>query len=283
MAQQAAAAQPQQQEHKGVSLIKKFADRYFVHPTKLLDTLKKTAFRTDEEITNEQMMALLIVADQYNLNPFTKEIYAFPDGKNGIVPVVGVDGWSRIINSNPMFDGMDFRQSETIIENDEHKPCPEWIECVLYRKDRSHPTVVREYLDEVYRPPFKSRNGNYTRPGPWQTHTKRFLRHKAMIQAARIGFGYVGFYDPDEAERIIEAEAVRVDIGPAKENSESAKPDKSPATRAEQIAGKLCADQHDDEILEHGIGADMAEFVAERAETHAAAMSGCDTNTEAQE
>ncbi|WP_032251724.1 recombinase RecT, partial [Escherichia coli] len=44
-----------------------------------------------------QFIALLIVANQYGLNPWTKEIYAFPDKQNGIVPVVGVDGWSRII------------------------------------------------------------------------------------------------------------------------------------------------------------------------------------------
>jgi hypothetical protein len=30
-------------------------------------------------VTDEQMMALLIVADQYGLNPFTKEIYGYPD------------------------------------------------------------------------------------------------------------------------------------------------------------------------------------------------------------
>ncbi|MGC6598113.1 recombinase RecT, partial [Escherichia coli] len=41
---------------------------------------------------------------------WTKEIYAFPDKQNGIVPVVGVDGWSRIINENQQFDGMDFEQ-----------------------------------------------------------------------------------------------------------------------------------------------------------------------------
>jgi hypothetical protein len=31
------------------------------------------------------------------------------------------------------------------------------------------------------------------------------LRHKAMIQAARLAFSYVGIYDQDEAERILEA------------------------------------------------------------------------------
>jgi hypothetical protein len=32
------------------------------------------------------------------------------------------------------------------------------------------------------------------------------LRHKAMIQCARVAFGFVGVFDPDEAERIVEVE-----------------------------------------------------------------------------
>lgn len=31
------------------------------------------------------------------------------------------------------------------------------------------------------------------------------LRHKAMIQCARVAFGYGGIFDQDEAERIVEA------------------------------------------------------------------------------
>jgi len=188
-------------------LMARFADRFGVDEKKLFSTLKNTAFRQKNgEVTDEQMMALLIVADQYKLNPFTKEIYAFPD-KAGIVPVVGVDGWSRIINEHPQFDGMDFNQSDEVANMPSAKPCPEWIECVIYRKDRKHPIVVREYLDECYRPPFKGTgsNGAYEVTGPWQTHTKRFLRHKTMIQASRIGFGFAGIYDQDEAERIAEA------------------------------------------------------------------------------
>ena len=91
------------------SLITKIAARYSVEPGKMLGTLKQTAFRLREgEVSNEQMMALLIVADQYRLNPFTKEIYSFPDKNNGVVPVVGVDGWARIINEHPQLDGIEF-------------------------------------------------------------------------------------------------------------------------------------------------------------------------------
>jgi phage recombination protein Bet len=189
-----------------ISLIEKFAHRYGVEPNKMMRTLRLTAFRVkDGEVTDEQMMALLIVADQHGLNPWTKEIYAYPDKKGGIVPVVGVDGWARIINEHPQFDGMEFAESPTLITPEGGKPCPEWIECTMYRKDREHPVRIREYLDEVYRPAFKTRDGADI-AGPWQTHTKRMHRHKTMIQCARIAFSFAGIYDPDEAERVLAGE-----------------------------------------------------------------------------
>jgi len=193
------------------SLVAKFANRFSLEPDKLLGTLKATAFRQRDGSapTNEQMAALLAVADQYGLNPFTKELFAFGD-RDGIVPVVSVDGWARIINSNPALDGIDFRWSEEMVEPAGGKRCPEWCEVVIYRKDRTHPTVVREYLDEVYRAGFKgNRNGKaFEVSGPWQSHTKRMLRHKTLIQGARVAFGFGGIYDEDEAGRIIEANPI---------------------------------------------------------------------------
>lgn len=147
--------------------------------TGLIETLKATAFKG--QVSDAQMTALMVVANQYGLNPWTKEIYAFPDQNNGIVPVVGVDGWARIINSHDQFDGMDFVQDA------------ESCTCIIYRKDRSHPIKVTEYLDECKRP-----------VKPWQSHPRRMLRHKSMIQCARLAFGYGGIFDQDEAERIVE-------------------------------------------------------------------------------
>jgi phage recombination protein Bet len=151
-------------------------------PAELIAVLKATAFKG--QVSDAQMTALLVVANQYGLNPWTKEIYAFPDRNNGIVPVVGVDGWSRIINSHSQFDGMDFEQDE------------ESCTCIIYRKDRSHPVRVTEYMAEC------RRDG----VGPWKSHPRRMLRHKAMIQCARLAFGFVGIYEQDEAERIVEGE-----------------------------------------------------------------------------
>ena len=173
----------------------------------LIGTLKATAFKG--QVSDAQMTALLVVANQYALNPWTKEIYAFPDKNNGIVPVVGVDGWSRIINGHPQFDGIEFEQSE------------ESCTCIIYRKDRNRPIKVTEYRDECARG-----------TGPWQSHPKRMLRHKAMIQCARLAFGYGGIYDHDEAERIVEAVPVK-HMGPV----EDATP--QPAYTTEQFAQLL--------------------------------------------
>lgn len=189
------------------SLVAKFAAKYTIEQDKLLSILRATAFKVkDGEVSNEQMAALLVVADQYGLNPFTREIFAFPDKQNGIVPVVGVDGWSRIVNDHPESDGFEFREAEDMVTLPDAKPCPKWMEVVIYRKDRKHPIVVREYIDEVYRPLGSYSDGNKHKPGPWQTHTKRFLRHKVFIQGARIAYGFGGIYDEDEAQRIIERE-----------------------------------------------------------------------------
>jgi hypothetical protein len=86
------------------SLIATMAATYGIDPEQMYKTLRATAFKGD--VSNEQMVALCVVANQYGLNPWTKEIYAFPDKRNGIVPVVGVDGWSRLMNSNPAFNGI---------------------------------------------------------------------------------------------------------------------------------------------------------------------------------
>jgi phage recombination protein Bet len=145
----------------------------------LIETLKATAFKGGSQVTDAQMTALMVVANQYGLNPWTKEIYAFPD-KGGIVPVVGVDGWARIINNHPQFDGIEFEQDE--------KSCT----AVIYRKDRTRPTKVTEYMTECKRS-----------TQPWQSHPNRMLRHKAMIQCARLAFGYGGIHDPDEAQQIM--------------------------------------------------------------------------------
>lgn len=185
------------------SLLAKFGDKYSMDPKTFLDTVQKTVFKDAKNM--EQVATLLMVADQYGLNPITKEIMAFPDKGGGVVPVVGVDGWNRIAQQHPQFDGVEFRYSTDEVVPDGGKRCPTWVECVVYRKDREHPVVIREYLDECYR-----------KTGPWQSHTKRMLRHKALIQGYRTAFGFHGIYDEDEAQRMyVENTATDAPAGPS--------------------------------------------------------------------
>lgn len=173
------------------TLTQKLANRFEITDgSDLMATLKNTAFKGN--VNDSQMTALLIVANQYGLNPWTKEIYAFPDRNNGIVPIVGVDGWARILNENPQFDGIEF-------DLDDEK-----CTCRIYRKDRSRPISVTEYMGECFR----------DIQGPWKTHPKRMLRHKAMIQCARLAFGFTGIYDQDEAERIVENQKEPLNVTP---------------------------------------------------------------------
>lgn len=151
-------------------------DMVDVDPEQLKQTLIDTVFKGANDV---QLVSLLIVANQYKLNPFTKEIYAFPAKGGGITPVVGIDGWARIINDNPLCNGIQFEQDD--------QACT----CKIYRKDREHPTVVTEYLSEC--------QGTSE---PWKKYPKRMLRHKALIQCARVAFGFSGIYDEDEAKRI---------------------------------------------------------------------------------
>lgn len=133
---------------------------------------------------------VLIVALNYQLNPFTKELYAIVD-KGKVLPVVGVDGWAGIVNSRGNFNGAKFDAQDD--ENGNPYSCT----CKIYCKDREHPVEVTEYFKECYVPP----RGNHN--GPWQSHPRRMLRHKAFIQCARIAFALTGIYDPDEADRMV--------------------------------------------------------------------------------
>jgi hypothetical protein len=173
---------------KKVSLIAKMAAERDVAPADFHKTLTDTMFKGAND---SQLMTLLLVADRYHLDVTTKEIYAFPAKGGGIVPVVSIDGWISLAHQHPAYDGEEFRYSDKLMTPAGGKACPEWMEIVIYRKDTSHPTVIREYLEECYRS-----------TDPWRSHTKRMLRHKTMIQGYRVAFGFSGIKDPDEAERI---------------------------------------------------------------------------------
>lgn len=164
------------------SLIASMASERNMEPAIFAKTVKATCMPGN--VSDEEFAAFLMVAHRYGLDPITKEIYAFPKKGGGIQPIVGIDGWSNLINSHPSCDGIEF--------HDQFNDAGELVAITarIHRKDRKHPTMVTEYMDECKRP-----------TEPWTKWPARMLRHKALIQCARYAFGFAGIIDPEEAER----------------------------------------------------------------------------------
>lgn len=148
----------------------------------MTNTLMK-AKGNNQQVTHEELMVFMSIANEYRLNPLTKEIYAF-NNRGAIQPIVSIDGWLRIINGHSQFDGMEF--DDKLDANGGLIA----ITCRIHRKDRSKPTEVTEYLKECA-----------GTSEPWKKWPARMLRHKATIQCARYAFGLSGIIDEDEAER----------------------------------------------------------------------------------
>ncbi len=148
-----------------------------------------------KQVTQDQFVTFVAVANEYKLNPLTKEIYAFPARGGGIQPVVSIDGWLKIINNHPQFNGMTF---EDVISEDNGLIA---VKCKIYKKEIEHPVEVVEYMNEC--------RGISE---PWKKWPSRMLRHKAAIQAGRYAFGLSGIIDPDEAERYKDAGVIQADV-----------------------------------------------------------------------
>lgn len=175
------------------SLIVAMAGQYQMDPSQFAKTVRATCM--PNTASDEEFAAFLMVAKQYDLNPVTREIYAFPKKGGGIQPIVGIDGWMNLINSHPSCDGMEFD------DQFDEKGALASITCRIHRKDRKHPTMVTEYMSECKRP-----------TEPWQKWPARMLRHKAAIQCARYAFGFAGIIDPEEAER--SPEVITANVAP---------------------------------------------------------------------
>lgn len=135
--------------------------------------------------TDAELTIVSSVCAKYDLNPLVKECAAFISGGK-LQMIVMIDGWYRIVNRQPDFDGVEledkFDDKGNIVATT----------CKMYLKNRSHPVVVTEYMAEC----------RDDKSSVWRKWPARMLRHKAYIQAARMAFGISEMVDDDEASRI---------------------------------------------------------------------------------
>lgn len=199
------------------------ASKFNIEPAKLLEVLRGTVIKPSKNgkpATNEEVAAFCIVAQQYGLNPFTREIHAFASGDKGVVPIVGIDGWTHIVNREGQFDGCEFEDVEG------EGGLPDRITCKMYVKDRQHPVCATERFAECKRNTI-----------PWTTMPWRMLRHKAYMQAARYAFGLAGIYDEDEARDIINVTPMREPLAqPQTTDGKPIEQEQQEATSEEQQA-----------------------------------------------
>jgi len=164
------------------NLLVQVAQQCAIEPAELQEVLMKTVMPNNSK--PENVTAFLAVAKQHNLNPLTREIYAFPAKSGGISVVMSVDGWNKIMNQHPQFDGIEFNHAT------DEKGQVVSVTATIYRKDRQRPTVVTEFLSECN-----------TGSQPWKQYPSRMLRHAAMKQAIRLAFGLSGITpEPDAQE-----------------------------------------------------------------------------------
>lgn len=161
------------------SLLAAMADGYGMDTKAFEMTIRRMAM--PDKHSEEEFAACCLVAHQHGLNPITREIYFMRAKAGQVQPIVGVDGWIRKCNEHPAFDGMDFEDIHDA-KGELHA-----IKCIIHRKDRTNPIVVTEYLSEC-----KRGTDN------WRQMPHRMLRHRALIQCARVGFGFAGIMDQDE-------------------------------------------------------------------------------------
>lgn len=121
-------------------------------------------------VPKQTLLALLRIAKENHLDPLKEEVSLALYDDCHWQAYITIEGYSKILNNHPAFDGIAFNQSEESTNG-----IPIWMECTIYRKDRSHPFIVREYFEEV--------KGEQT---IWQKMPRRMLRHRVMQQCARL-------------------------------------------------------------------------------------------------
>lgn len=172
-------------------LIARLAGKFGVEPNRLLRCLTTQVFKQADgrQPSNEELMVLLLVCENFGLNPFNREIYAFRGKSGDIVPVVSLDGWAKIVRSQKDFNGVTFAfSSNTVKVSGCAQELPEFVECAMRLKGVDEPIVIQEFMVECF---------NDKSP-VWRKWPRRMLRTRAFIQCARLAFSLTGLYDEGE-------------------------------------------------------------------------------------
>ena len=123
---------------------------------------------------------------KYRLDPLSDEIMLFKNPEGQYQTLITIDGWMKLINQDPQFAGMTFKESPEL-----ELGIPLWMECSIYRHDRILPITIKEYSSEIK-----------TEHLLWKTMPRRMLRHRSIQQCARLAFSIHIADQPSTVEKV---------------------------------------------------------------------------------
>lgn len=142
----------------------------------MIETIKQTVCKG---ASDAQLRLFIEVCRSTGLNPFIKgEIWYVAE--KGII-MAGRDGYLRVANENPNFDGM-----KTVVERDA-KNQPISATCTVWRKDRSHPIECTAFFSE------------YNKQSPvWKQYPSAMIQKVAEVLALKRSFAINGVVTEEE-------------------------------------------------------------------------------------
>ena len=160
-------------------------------------TIKNTVA---EDATDDELDMFMHLAKEYNLDPFQGEIYFWKFGSKDPTIMTSRDGYLKIANQHPAFDGMD---SGVIYPGDNFQKTADGVEhsldisnmseqpigayAVVYRSDREVPTRVVI--------PFKDYNKDNK---VWNSYPSAMIQKCAESMALKRAFSVSGLVSKEE-------------------------------------------------------------------------------------
>lgn len=187
-----------------------------MEPGAMLDAIKAQCFKCDpSKVSNEMLAAFVSVAAAMEVNPMLPGmLYAYPDGRGGIVPMMGPDGVFKKLAEHPEVDSW-----ETVVYPEDPTQAPTHAVSKIWRRGRDKPLTKTCVLSEWK----VGSNPN------WATRQRHMLELRALKQNARQIIHGIPF---DEDERQMMGE---INITP--EPAPQPEPEKRPAPPPRQKKG----------------------------------------------
>ncbi len=132
--------------------------------------------------TDNEFLVMMELANRYQLDPFSKQIWLVKYGDSPAQIFCGRDGYLAIAHRSGVFDGMDAGA-----DKDPEGQLYGW--CKVWRKDMSHPFEVRVYASEYS-----------TGKNLWKDKPRTMIQKVAEAHALRRAFSISGLYSPEEID-----------------------------------------------------------------------------------